>query len=216
MVQSILKQTYPDKDYAATFASLFEGESNNNQANFKETIVKLYLEAMGIKPEEVSSGSLGTVYDIPDQNINVLVIPRKFTNFDKHTLKGTGLISKRFAEVDAASKNKKQVTILVSELLSIKDDMSRVNFLVSRGILSNKSNNSYDFSAIKKKNVEESELESKDVEEPIAPEITKDYSTTEDEEDAKVAAQAKKQASKAPKQPKDKTKNSEASAAKEK
>ena len=96
---------------------------------------------------------------LQEQNATVTVLMRDDLNFDKYTLRGRGLVQKRFMSNLAKKEGVENIVVNVSELNQIKDDISRVKYLESRGILLKVEGNSIDFSSIRGKEVEEEDEE---------------------------------------------------------
>ena len=96
---------------------------------------------------------------LQEQNATVTVLMRDDLNFDKYTLRGRGLVQKRFMSNLAKKEGVENIVVNVSELNQIKDDISRVKYLESRGILLKVEGNSIDFSPIRGKEVEEEDEE---------------------------------------------------------
>ena len=104
-------------------------------------------------------GGLQVPLFLQEQNATVTVLMRDDLNFDKYTLRGRGLIQKRFMSNLAKKEGVENIVVNVSELNQIKDDISRVKYLESRGILLKVEGNSIDFSSIRGKEVEEEDEE---------------------------------------------------------
>ena len=119
-----------------------------------------YLDSMSVKYEQKKElEGFNFPFYLPDQNLLVILMQRDDINFDKVSLRGRGLLNACLAQEIAAKNNMKVIILNIPDFLQSKDDMARVLYLESRGVISQTAKDKYDFSTIPKKNEQKEDSE---------------------------------------------------------
>lgn len=168
MTEAILQLKYPDSTFASQWATMFEGKREgpfefqpaNKTVGPADLQVLSYLDCMSVRYEvqKEIDGFQFALY-LPDQNSIVLMLSREDSNFDKHSLKGRGMLNLRLTKEIAAKHQLKVVSVNIPEFNFNKDDMAKVLYLVAQGVTSLTAQDKYDFSKIVKKPDPREELE---------------------------------------------------------
>ena len=165
MIYHILKQSYPDKNWADQIKSLISEDKwtiftdiygQNKRVDVTETVSK-YLESMNVKFEldTLRDGIAVPIY-LPAQKLLVYIYPKFMMNFDKFTFGGKGAMIMRLYK-GFLTEEEKFSYISISDFFKQPDNMSKINYLISQGIENENLTGTFDFSSMPEEFQEDAE-----------------------------------------------------------